>query len=96
MSKISEEQVRHVAHLAKLAITDEEVHQFRNQLEAIINFSEQLNELDTTDVEPTTHVLNLHNVFREDIATEGLPKDEVLQNAPQQEAGQFKVPSIMD
>lgn len=96
MSKISEEQVRHVAHLAKLAISDEEVHQFRNQLEAIINFAEQLNELDTTNIEPTSHVLNLHNVFREDVAVAGLPREEVLANAPQKEAGQFKVPSIMD
>lgn len=96
MSKISEEQVRHVAHLAKLAISDEEVHQFRNQLEAIINFAEQLNELDTTNIEPTSHVLNLHNVFREDVAVAGLSREEVLANAPQKEAGQFKVPSIMD
>jgi len=64
MAKINEEQVRHVAHLARLAVTDEEVAQFTGQLEKILGFAEQLNELDTTGVEPTTHVLDLKNGSR--------------------------------
>ncbi|HEY9576201.1 MAG TPA: Asp-tRNA(Asn)/Glu-tRNA(Gln) amidotransferase subunit GatC, partial [Pseudobacillus sp.] len=64
MSRISEEQVRHVANLARLAITDEEVETFTAQLDSIIQFAEQLNELDTTGVKPTSHVLDMKNVLR--------------------------------
>ncbi|GAE29522.1 Asp-tRNA(Asn)/Glu-tRNA(Gln) amidotransferase subunit GatC [Alkalihalobacillus hemicellulosilyticus] len=96
MSRISEEQVKHVANLARLAITEEEAKMFTEQLDAIITFAEQLNELDTTGVEPTTHVLNMKNVLREDKAGEGLPVEEVLKNAPDHEDGQIKVPSIIE
>ena len=57
MAKLSKEEVKHVAHLARLAITEEEAKKFAAQLGAITDFAEQLNELDTTNVEPTTHVL---------------------------------------
>ncbi|MFA9457715.1 Asp-tRNA(Asn)/Glu-tRNA(Gln) amidotransferase subunit GatC [Halalkalibacter sp. AB-rgal2] len=96
MSRISEEQVKHVANLARLAITEEEAKMFTEQLDAIITFAEQLNELDTTGVEPTTHVLNMKNVLREDKAGEGLPVEDVLKNAPDHEDGQIKVPSIIE
>ena len=66
MSRISVEQVKHVAHLARLAVTDEEAEKFQKQLDAIITYAEQLNELDTTNVKPTTHVLAMKNVMRED------------------------------
>lgn len=59
MSRISVENVKHVAHLARLAITDQEAEKFQKQLDAIVTFAEQLNELDTTDVKPTTHVLTM-------------------------------------
>ncbi|MCK0472320.1 Asp-tRNA(Asn)/Glu-tRNA(Gln) amidotransferase subunit GatC [Halalkalibacter sp. APA_J-10(15)] len=96
MSRISEKQVKHVANLARLAITEEEAKMFTEQLDAIITFAEQLNELDTTGVEPTTHVLNMKNVLREDKAGEGLPVEDVLKNAPDHEDGQIKVPSIIE
>ncbi len=67
MSRISVENVKHVAHLARLAITDQEAEKFQKQLDAIVTFAEQLNELDTTDVKPTTHVLTMKNVMREDV-----------------------------
>jgi aspartyl-tRNA(Asn)/glutamyl-tRNA(Gln) amidotransferase subunit C len=95
MSRISEEQVKHVANLARLAITDEETKMFTKQLDAIITFAEQLNELDTDHVEPTYHVLDMKNVLREDIPEQGLARAEVLKNAPEQQEGQFKVPSIL-
>lgn len=96
MSRIQEEQVKHVANLARLAITDEEAKMFTEQLDAIITFAEQLNELDTTGVKPTTHVLDMKNVLREDKATKGLPIEDVLKNAPDHEDGQIRVPSIIE
>ncbi|MGM0837179.1 MAG: Asp-tRNA(Asn)/Glu-tRNA(Gln) amidotransferase subunit GatC [Bacillota bacterium] len=96
MSRISEDQVKHVAHLARLAISEEEAVMFTSQLDAIISFAEQLNELDTDHVVPTTHVLPMKNVMREDVAKEGLPVDEVLKNAPDHKNGQIRVPTILE
>jgi len=96
MSRISNEQVKHVANLARLAITEEETEMFTKQLDAMISFAEQLNELDTDGVEPTSHVLDMKNVMREDIPQEGLPQAEVLKNAPDHQDGQVKVPSIIE
>ncbi|AWE08833.1 Asp-tRNA(Asn)/Glu-tRNA(Gln) amidotransferase GatCAB subunit C [Lysinibacillus sp. 2017] len=96
MAKLTKEEVKHVAHLARLAITEEEAEKFADQLGKITDFAEQLNELDTTNVEPTSHVLPLVNVLREDVAKEGLPREKVMLNVKEQEAGQIKVPSIME
>lgn len=96
MAKLSKEEVKHVANLARLAITEEEAEKFAEQLGKITDFAEQLNELDTTNVEPTSHVLPLVNVLREDVAKEGLPLEKVMLNVKEQEAGQIKVPSIME
>jgi aspartyl-tRNA(Asn)/glutamyl-tRNA(Gln) amidotransferase subunit C len=96
MSRISLDEVKHVANLARLAITEQEAENFTKHLDSIITFAEELNELDTEGVEPTSHVLNIKNVLREDKATKGLPREEVLKNAPEHQNGQFKVPSILD
>ncbi|RTR26756.1 Asp-tRNA(Asn)/Glu-tRNA(Gln) amidotransferase subunit GatC [Robertmurraya yapensis] len=96
MSRISTEEVKHVANLARLAVTEEEVEKFTQQLDKIISFAEQLNELDTENVEPTSHVLDMKNVMREDVPAKGLPREEVLKNAPEHENGQIKVPSIIE
>jgi aspartyl-tRNA(Asn)/glutamyl-tRNA(Gln) amidotransferase subunit C len=95
MTRISNEQVKHVANLARLAISEDEAERFTKQLDAIITFAEQLNELDTTNVEPTYHVLDMKNVFREDIKEKGLPREEVLKNVPDHQDGQIKVPAII-
>jgi aspartyl-tRNA(Asn)/glutamyl-tRNA(Gln) amidotransferase subunit C len=95
MTRISNDQVKHVANLARLAVTDAEVDKFTKQLDAIITFAEQLNEVDTEHVEPTNHVLDMKNVLREDIPQKGLPREEVLKNAPDHQDGQIKVPAIM-
>jgi len=95
MSRISTDQVKHVANLARLAITEEEVEKFTKQLDKIITFAEQLNELDTENVKPTYHVLDMKNVLREDVPQKGLPREEVLKNAPEHQDGQIKVPSIL-
>lgn len=96
MAELTKEEVKHVAHLARLAITEEEAEKFAKQLAAITDFAEQLKELDTTNVKPTTHVLPLVNVLREDKAIKGLDRDTMMLNVKEQEAGQVKVPSIMD
>ncbi|WP_404336991.1 Asp-tRNA(Asn)/Glu-tRNA(Gln) amidotransferase subunit GatC [Planococcus rifietoensis] len=96
MAKMTKEEVIEVAHLARLAITDEEAMHFADQLEAITNAMELLNELDTENVEPTTHVLPLVNVMREDKSIEGLPRELVMKNVKEHEGGQVRVPTILD
>ncbi|KKB74147.1 MULTISPECIES: Asp-tRNA(Asn)/Glu-tRNA(Gln) amidotransferase subunit GatC [Bacillus] len=96
MSRISIEEVKHVAHLARLAITDEEAAMFTEQLDSIISFAEELNEVDTENVKPTTHVLQMKNIMREDVPDKGLPVEEVVKNAPDHKDGYIRVPSILD
>jgi aspartyl-tRNA(Asn)/glutamyl-tRNA(Gln) amidotransferase subunit C len=96
LSRISKDQVKHVAHLARLAVTDEEAEMLTEQLDKIIGFAEELKELDTDNVEPTTHVLELKNVLREDEVRNSVSVDEAMKNAPAQKDGQFKVPNILE
>ncbi|KHE72913.1 Asp-tRNA(Asn)/Glu-tRNA(Gln) amidotransferase subunit GatC [Halobacillus sp. BBL2006] len=96
MSRISKDEVKHVANLARLAITEEEADMFTKQLDDIITYAEQLNELDTEGVEPTTHVLDLKNVLRKDEPKRWISKEDALKNAPDQQDGQFKVPSVLE
>ncbi|QAS52119.1 Asp-tRNA(Asn)/Glu-tRNA(Gln) amidotransferase subunit GatC [Halobacillus litoralis] len=96
MSRISKDEVKHVANLARLAITEEEATTFTKQLDDIITYAEQLNELDTTGVEPTTHVLDLKNVMRKDEPKKWITQEDALKNAPDQKDGQFKVPSVLE
>ncbi len=94
--KITKEQVGHVAKLAKLSISDEEKEEFSLQLEKILTYVDQLNELKTEGIEPTSHAVGLENVFREDKVQPSLPVEIALQNAPQQEKGFFKVPKVIE
>ncbi|MGH2319634.1 Asp-tRNA(Asn)/Glu-tRNA(Gln) amidotransferase subunit GatC [Planococcus sp. SE5232] len=96
MAKMTKEEVIEVAHLARLAITNEEAEHFADQLEAITNAMELLNELDTDNVEPTTHVLQMVNVLREDKSIPGLDRELVLKNVKEHEGGQVKVPTILE
>jgi aspartyl-tRNA(Asn)/glutamyl-tRNA(Gln) amidotransferase subunit C len=96
MSRISVDQVKHVAHLARLAVTEEEADKLTEQLDKIITFAELLNEVDTESVEPISHVLDIKNVMREDVAKPGLSSEEVLKNAPDHQDGQIKVPAIIE
>jgi len=96
MSRIDKEQVKHVAHLARLHVSEEEADRFTKQLDDIISMAEQLNELDTEGVEPTTHVLDLKNVMRKDEPKKWITQDEALKNAPEKQDGQIRVPSILE
>lgn len=93
---ITLKDVEHVANLARLALTDAEKAQFTDQLNAILKYAEKLNELDTDNVEPTTHVLPITNVLRDDENRESLPIEKVLLNAPDEEDGQIKVPAVLE
>ena len=89
---ISRDEVLHVARLARLALTDEEVERLGAQLNAILEAVGKVSELDLEDVEPTAHPLDLVNVWAEDEPHESLPVEEALANAPEREEGFFKVP----
>lgn len=91
---ISEEQVRHVANLARLGLTDEEVKRMGEQLGAILNSIEKIQELDLADVPPTANPLNLTNVFRHDEPLAELTREEALAPAPEAIDGLFAVPRI--
>lgn len=93
---ISEEQVKHVAHLAKLSFSQEELQGFTEQLGKIIDMFELLGEVDTEGVPFTSNVTESINVMREDVAVEGWNRDELLRNVPETEDGFIKVPAIID
>lgn len=92
---LSEKDVQYVAKLARLEVTDQEVAKYTQQLANILGYVEQLNQLDTSNVEPLTHPLDMKNVFREDKVLPSLTQKEVLSNGPEVQSGHFKVPKIM-
>ncbi|KPJ66163.1 MAG: glutamyl-tRNA amidotransferase [Coxiella sp. DG_40] len=94
--KIDEAQVRKVAKLSRLDITEAEVEEFTGQLSAILDYMDKLNELNTADVEPLAHCLPISNVFRKDSVKESLGTEKTLANAPKRDGEFFKVPKILD
>ena len=96
MTKVTREEVEHIANLARLKISPEETEEMANTLESILDFAKQNDSADTEGIEPTYHVLDLQNVLRDDKAIEGIPQELALKNAKETEDGQFKVPSIMN
>lgn len=96
MSAITRKEVEHVANLARLQLTEEEAERFTNDLNAILDFAAKLDELDTSDVPPTSHATDVKNVMREDRNRPSLPPEEVLKNAPEHEDGQIKVPAVFE
>ncbi|MDQ0416113.1 aspartyl-tRNA(Asn)/glutamyl-tRNA(Gln) amidotransferase subunit C [Croceifilum oryzae] len=93
---ITKTEVEHVANLARLTLTEEETEQFTDQLNRILQMAEKLNELDTTGIEPTSHVLPMANVMREDEVRPSLPLEKVLLNAPDQKDGLVRVPAVFE
>ncbi len=92
---LSEEEVRHVAMLARLALTDDEVHDLAPQLSKILEYAEQVGEVAAGDVEPTVHPYPLENVFRADEPGEPLDRDELLAAGPEVDEHRFVVPRIV-
>lgn len=93
--KISLDQVRHVARLARLALPEEKLVRITSQLEPILEYVAKIGGVDTSGVEPMAHALPIHNVLREDVARPGLTVEQVLQNAPESDGPFFKVPKII-
>lgn len=93
--KISLEQVKHVAKLARLALSEQQIGRLAPQLESILEYVAKIEQIDVSGVEPMAHVLPLRNVLREDVAEPSLPVEMVLQNAPETDGPFFKVPKII-
>lgn len=94
--KLTKDQVKHVAKLANLPLSDQEEEKYAQQLSKILEYVEQLNAVDTSNVEPTHSVTGLSNVMRADETEPSLSQEEALQNAKNKENGFFKVKAIFD
>ena len=95
-NQITEEIIDYVSILAKLELSDEEKTQARKDMGEMLDYIDRLGELDTTDVEPMSHVFPVQNVFREDVVTNGDGSMQTLQNAPEEKEGMFVVPRTFD
>jgi aspartyl-tRNA(Asn)/glutamyl-tRNA(Gln) amidotransferase subunit C len=93
---LTPEEVRHIATLARVGLTDDEVSRFQSQLSQILEYFQRLQEVDTEDVPPTAHTLAMHNVMRDDEPQPSLDKEDVLANAPQRENDLFRVRAILE
>ena len=96
MATISREEVAHLARLARLAVTDEELDTFAGQLDVILQAVAQVGEVAAVDVPPTSHSVPLVNVLREDVVAPCLTRDEALAGAPDTAEDRFRVPRILD
>jgi len=94
--KISKQEVEHVAKLARLELAEGEKDKLIDQLSNILTYVETLNGLDTKGVDPTSHVLDIKNVMRDDVSRPSLPQEQALANAPEKAAGHYKVPKIIE
>lgn len=94
-AQLTEDQVLHVAQLARLAVTPDELHCYTEQLSRILEFMNQLNELDTRDVAPTAHPLPISNIWRDDVPQPSWTPEQALANAPQRQDGFFQLPKVL-
>lgn len=94
--KVTEQDIKSVASLSRLKIRDEEKATVLKNLNAILTYVENLNSIDTTNIEPTTYALPMQNVFREDKVKPSLDRELALSNAPLKEDGYFKVPRVLE
>lgn len=93
---ISDETIDYVGILAKLELSDEEKEQAKKDMGRMLDYIDKLGELDTTGVEPMSHVFLVQNVFREDVVTNGNMREQLLGNAPEQKDGMFMVPRTFE
>jgi len=96
MGTLGKDTVKHVAHLARVELTEKELDYYVGQLGAILDYIGKLKEVNIEGVEPTSHVLHLENVYREDKVKPSLSADEALKNAPAREGDFFKVPPVIE
>lgn len=93
---ITDETIEYVGILAKLELSDEEKEQAKKDMGSMLDYIDKLNELDTENVEPMSHVFPVDNVFREDIVTNGDDREQMLANAPKKKEGTYMVPKTFD
>lgn len=93
--RITEKEVEHVAHLARLHLGKDELARMTAQLDTILSYVAKLDELDTSGVEPTTHAFSITNAFREDVVQSSLEQDEALKNGPKHNDAAFVVPRVI-
>lgn len=93
---ISDETIEYVGILAKLELSDREKEEAKKDMGRMLDYIDKLGELDTTGVEPMSHVFPVQNVFREDVVTNGDAREAILKNAPQEKDGMFVVPKTFD
>lgn len=93
---ISDETIEYVGILAKLELSDEEKEQAKKDMGSMLDYIDKLGELDTTGVEPMSHVFPVNNVFREDVVTNGDMREDMLKNAPGEKEGMFVVPRTFE
>jgi len=94
--RVNKKTLEHVANLARLNFTDKEKEKLMLDMENIISYIDKLNELDTSEIIPTDHVIPIKNIFRDDEVLDSYPKDKMLMNAPSKEDGCFKVPKVVE
>ena len=92
---LSESDVRRVAHLARLSISDQELPELTKQLSKVLELVDQLEGVDTSGVEPLVHAIEISNVLQADLLAPSLPRDEVLHNAPSSDQECFRVPAVL-
>ncbi len=93
---LTPEQVRHIARLARLGLTDDDVEKFSHQLSDILDYFDRLKEVDTDDVPPTAYPLDLHNVMRDDLPDPSLSPEDALRNAPDRHGEYFRVRRVLE
>ena len=93
---ISDETIEYVGILAKLELSEEEKEQAKKDMGDMLDYIDKLNELDTSSVEPMSHVFPVNNVFREDVVVNGDDSEKILKNAPEEKDGSFVVPKTVD
>ncbi len=93
---LTRQEVEKIAHLARLALTEKEIVEYQEQLSAVLDYAEMINELDLDGVEPTAHAVTRSNVFRSDTAEPSLPLEDVLRNAGEHQQDQFFIQSVLD
>lgn len=93
---ISDETIEYVGILSKLELSEEEKEQAKKDMGSMLDYIDELSELDTTGVEPMSHIFPIHNVFREDVVTNGDDQEHILKNAPEERDGSFAVPKTVE
>ncbi len=94
--KITTDDVKYVAKLARLNVSEDEAIKLAGEMESIITFADMLSEIDTSSIAPTNHAMKVQNVFREDKVTGSYAREDILKNAPAQDSGCYLVPKVVE